>query len=274
MYYYPTTSIPLRSHTPRGEIKCLKLSQFNSITMSQPDLNRLRRQLAGLQRSENAGRARERAFFNRRASGAPAPQRKFRRAKKGEGVVGGVLVSGPQGPERKKWDVNVASTNVFGTTPYITSLLNNIAPGTGSTNRIGDRVKVKGVDLEFNIAVVNTNAPVYADFFLVWDKAPDATITTPAVIFASSATNLTFGNIDNLERFQVLKRQSVNLDAAMAQSAIIKWHLAADFTSRFPAATGWPSTNDLLVVVLCPGVSGNTGSINMAFVARTSFTDE
>jgi len=197
-----------------------------------------------------------------------------RRANKQEGVVNGVVVSGSQGPERKKWDVNQGFASVGTSAPYINSLCNNIAQGTGQANRIGDRIQVKSVDIEFNLTAFSATAPTFLDVALVWDKQPDGTIAGVTDIFVTGTTNLTFGSIANLERFQVLKRQSFSFDQAGALSSPLKWHQSCDMAVRFAQAAGWPQTNDLLIVALCPGVTGGTSGANIAYVARVSFTDE
>lgn len=197
-----------------------------------------------------------------------------RRANKQEGVVGGVVVSGSQGPERKKWDVNQGFASVGTSAPYINSLCNNIAQGTNVGNRIGDRIQVKAVDIEFNLTCFSGTAPTFLDVCLVWDKQPDGTIAAVTDIFVSPTTNLTFGTIANLERFQVLKREQISFDSADKLATTLKWHQSCDMAVRFASAAGWPQTNDLLIVALCPGVTGGTSGANIAYVARVSFTDE
>jgi len=197
-----------------------------------------------------------------------------RRANKLEGTFNGVVVSGSQGPEIKKWDVNQGFASVGTSAPYINSLCNNIAQGTNVGNRVGDRIHVKGVDVVFDITAFSAAAPSFVDLFLVWDKQPDGTIAAASDIFTSTTTNLTFGTIANLERFEVKRRERINMDSGVGLSAAPKWHLSAEMAVRYASAAGWPQTNDLLIVALCPGTTGGTSGINLSYSARVHFTDE
>lgn len=202
----------------------------------------------------------------------PAKQAFRKRPGSTEGVVGGVLVAGPQGPERKKWDVSVGSTLVANASPYILSLTNGIAQGTNVGNRVGDRIKCKALDLEMNVTAQGTTTG-FVDVMLVWDKQPNNTIASVSDVLTFTNTNLTFGNISNLERFQVLRREQINFDQASKLSECVKWHMPLDMATRFPSAAGWPITNDLLVVAVSGGAAGTNGA-NIAYIARLTFTDE
>lgn len=191
------------------------------------------------------------------------------------GVIRGKVVDGPQGPERKKLDISVGSTGVGTTVPYLTSLLNNLGQGTDANNRVGDRILVKGMDFQFNFAAVQSTAVSYLDMFLVWDKQPDGTICSVTDIFNTNTTNLTYQNIQNLERFVVLRRTRIHLDSGCGLSDIATWHIDLDASTRFPGSTpGYPKTNDYLVVGLSPGVLGGNGGVNLSFTCRVTYTDE
>lgn len=205
------------------------------------------------------------------------PKKKaFVRANKTSGVLSGVIVDGPQGPERKKWDVNVGFTAVGTAAPYITSILNNIQQGTDANNRIGDRIHVKAVDFQFNNVASSSAAPTFMDIFLVWDKQPDRTIASVTDIFNTGTTNLTYQNIINLERFQIMKRERINMDSGAGLSTTTTWHQSCEMATRYGGTSSpfWPTTNDLLVVALCPGVAGGTSGAQISFTARVTFTDE
>ena len=120
------------------------------------------------------------SMMERRASGSSKSVRALKKAGKLEGMIKGVATSGPSGPERKKWDVQVGSTNVSSTTPYITSLFNSLAQGTGYFNRVGDKIRAKACDFILNISAQNTTSISYTDVLIVWDKQPNITIAAAA----------------------------------------------------------------------------------------------
>lgn len=194
-----------------------------------------------------------------------------------------MAVDGPQGPERKKFDNPVPATAVNSTTPYIGSMTAAIAEGTGISNRIGGRIHLKAFDMEMNLTMVNGSStsvvggnPVFADVCLVWDKQPDGALPAVSSIFVSTNTNLTFSNLNNLERFVILKRENVELDLSSAQGTIIKWHQPLELATRYGDATNNPVTNDLYVVVISPSPVAATGvnSLSIAYLGRITFTDE
>lgn len=212
----------------------------------------------------------------------PPLSRKMRKSGKVDAVVGGVVVAGPQGPERKKYDNQVAQTAVTNAAPYIASLTSGIAEGLQANQRIGGRAHLKNIDVEINWAGENgtatpslSTAPVFMDVMLVWDKQPDGAVPTVGTIFTSSSTNLVFGLLANIERFQVLKRERINMDVAGGYSGIIHWHQQLDCATRYADTTGSPTTNDFYIVAVT-GAPGGAGLFNpqIGYIARVTFTDE
>ena len=197
-------------------------------------------------------------------------------------MVGGVVVAGPQGPERKKYDNQVGQTAVTNGTPYIASLTSAIAEGSAANQRIGGRAHLKSIDVELNwtgnvagATLTLAYLPAYMDVMLVWDKQPDGAVPSVGTIFTASNTNLVFGLLTNIERFQVLKRERLNMDVAGGYSGIIHWHQQLDCATRFADVTGSPATNDFYIVAVTgsPGTGVNfTPAIG--YIARVTFTDE
>lgn len=189
-----------------------------------------------------------------------------------EGVIRGVPTAGPEGPERKKQDMLVAFTNVSATTAYVTSLYNNIAQGTQSNQRVGDRVTIKAVDFEANCKMNQTTGTAFMDVFLVWDKEPAGTITTAGTIFSTNATNLTYTNVATTDRFVILRREQLCFDTSNLSKSI-KWHVPCDVGIKWSDAAGYPQSNDFLICALCPGTSGAAGSCDLSYIARSSYID-
>ena len=228
---------------------------------------------------------REAAILMKRAAGAGSTKmaKRLKSSGKMSGVVKGVATDGPQGPERKKYDNLVATTAVNTGTPFIASLTSAIAQGTAYNQRVGDRIKLKSVDLEMNVStVVGASVTtlqanqVFMDVAIVWDKQPDAAVPGVTSIFTSSATNLTFSTVANLERFHILRRWNVCLDLAQGLSQIIKDHIPLDLGARFPDATGSPTSNDIYVVAITPNATASATNVapSISYVARVSYTDQ
>lgn len=221
-----------------------------------------------------------RRFSSKRSSTSKAVRQAKRVSVPTSGAknVRGVIVGGPQGPERKKFEVNQAFTTVSSTVPYVQSLTSGIAQGTAVNQRIGDRIHVKGVDLQFNVQVDGADPTptggVWIDLFLILDTQPEESTAAANTIFQNSSTNLTYIQLDSLERFQVLRRQRIRLDGASQWSDQFTWHLSAELACRFGSSTSAPMSNDILVCALCPNTASVTSDPQFAYVSRLTFTDE
>jgi len=222
-----------------------------------------------------------------KVAGRSAIGRSFRKAKsygKVEGVIRGKATSGTSAPEIKNIDLPVAYTVVSTGAPYIASLTAAIAEGTTGLTRVGQKILLKSIELEFNFqgttnSVVNPPAftvigqGVFMDVFVVWDKQPNGGVPAVGAILVSSTTNLTFGNVNNLERFVTLRRKRVWMDESNPNE-IWNLHVPLALATRFPDATGSPDTNDIYVVaVSSAGLGAGVNQPVIAYIARTKFTD-
>lgn len=211
-------------------------------------------------------------------------KRMAKMSNKQEGVISGVVVSGSQGPERKKYDNLVATPQAVNTgAPYIASLTSGIAEATTIAGRIGGRIHIKAIDAEINVGCTvgsTVTAPqgnqVYIDVMCVWDKQPDGSVPSAGAVFVSTTTNLTLGNVNNLERFQVLRRERISMDVASGLSQIIKWNVPCEAAVRFGDSTGSPQTNDFYIMALSPNAAASTSTIApvISYLARVHYTDE
>lgn len=232
-----------------------------------------KRKATGLVLFPNAKKSRQMSLI-------PARPR-IRTAKSGgfEGLRNGVAVSGSDRPELKNYDVNVSATSVVSGTPYVGSLLSGIAEGTSDSQRIGQKIVVKSVDIELNVTLSLNGATVgspsaFMDYFVIWDKQPNAAQATAANIFATTTTNLTFMNTQNTERFVVLRRHRVCLDEAQGMGEIFHVHVPLDLATKFPDSNTFPTTNDLLICALSPNtVAAGSYTPNIAYVARMKYSD-
>jgi len=194
-----------------------------------------------------------------------------------EGVLNGRATSGTSSPEIKNADVAIAMTPVSAT-PTIESLTDAIAEGTTGVTRVGQKILLKSLDCIFDVRATTSNTQAsFADIILVWDKQPNAAIPTVGSIFVSPTTNLTYTNLNALERFVVLRREHVAFGdpflGAGEVSKCLKWHVPLDLATRFPDATGSPLTNDLYIVALSPGVAASLNTISFTGICRLKYTD-
>jgi len=206
---------------------------------------------------------------------------RVRTAKPGqvEGVIRGKATSGSTAPEIKNFDLQVNATSVVTGTPYIQSLTSGIAEGAAIAQRIGAKILVKSIDLEMNITTspggsIALSTGCFLDVFVVWDKQPDGATPTAGSVLVAATTNMTFGNVNNLERFVVLRRKSFVFDETQGMNAIYRDHIPFQLATRFGDATAAPQTNDIYVMAVSPNAvgAGNT-TANIAYVSRCKFTD-
>lgn len=106
------------------------------------------------------------------------------------------------------------------------TLLNGCAPGTGPSQRIGRRIKMKSCIIRMTAAADAAGAVVFqgrVKFWLIVDTQSNALAATFADVFSGTALQLAnaVANLDNRDRFKVLWKRSVPLgqggDSTQAQ---------------------------------------------------------
>lgn len=213
----------------------------------------------------------------------PVSRPKRPQSGKFEGLRAGVATSGSSAPELKIWDLNVGQTDVLTGTPYVASLTSGIAEGTTGATRVGQKILLKSVDVKFDVRASvgstvtysSTTPDAFVDVMAVWDKSPDGTIATAANIFQVPGTNVSMLNTINLERFVVLRRESIGLSVSNSARPV-SWHIPLSLATRFTDATNVAQTNDVYICALSPNVvAGATAGLNpqISYYARTKFTD-
>ena len=117
----------------------------------------------------------------------------------------------PYAPELKYSDIELTTTNTDAWQNISTLALASITQGPGSSQRIGRKIRLKGIVLrgrsELGQAANNSFAPYTIDF--VMDKQPNGTTPVVAVVYKGGA-GINLPNPDNDERFKWLKRYSRN----------------------------------------------------------------
>lgn len=208
-----------------------------------------------------------------------APKRMPRMVGKGY-FKNGRLTVGNSGPETKMRDLNVGETNVGFAAPYVSSVLKSIAQGDGISNRDGQTITVKSLDVKLNVeGVMGATAPLYSKgcflaFFILLDTQPNGTEATTSDVFTLNNTDLTFGYTPNLARFQVLRQDTFALDP-YNRVAFKQYHVPLEVATRFSDGTGVPQTNDILIAALSTGPATNTLYFDsrISVVARPKWQD-
>lgn len=117
----------------------------------------------------------------------------------------------PYAPELKYSDIQLTTTATDAWQNISTLALSSITQGPGSSQRIGRKIRLKGIILrgrsELGVASNNAATPYTIDFLM--DKQPNGTTPVIALMYKAGA-GISLPNPDNDERFKWLKRYSKN----------------------------------------------------------------
>jgi len=185
--------------------------------------------------------------------------------------------AGSSRSEIKNYDNNITATSVGTGSPYVASLCSGIAEGTSDSQRIGQKIMLRSIELEMNVTIANfggANLPTFLDVFIVWDRQPNQALAAATSIFASATTNLTFLNTSNTERFKVVRRVRLELDTSSRIGNSFSLHVPLALATKFPDSNTFPSTNDILLCALSPNTVGSSGNNpSISYIARVKYTD-
>lgn len=193
--------------------------------------------------------------------------------------VRGRITLGSNAPEAKFSDELNSDNIVTGATQYTYGLMDAIAQGTTSSQRVGNKISVKSLDFKMNLQVSGTAPTPQVFWAVVLDKQPNAAIASFATIFTAQAApndNLVQRNYNNLDRFQVLAQGQVKPHEWLVTvqnggtSTVACCHqnhfLPLNIDTRFADSTGQPQTNNL---ILC--ITGN-GTTTANPISHSTYT--
>lgn len=175
-------------------------------------------------------------------------------------------------PELKYFDINLSTST--GTSWQILSTLAicSIVQGPGSSQRIGRKIRVKGVVFRaistLGVATNNANNPFTIDF--IWDKQANGATPTIGLIYQNGAAQ-NLPNPDNDERFVWQKR--VSRDDSNSNFQIVNTSFKCNKLITFDGSTGNVSdltSTNLLVTYVCPFDADPT----LTAVMRILYVDE
>lgn len=219
------------------------------------------------------------ALRRRETARANAAKRSFRKsAPSFSGAieyVRGRVSSGPSGPEIKIKDSNVNATVVNSSAALVGSLLGTLAEGTGVTERVGSKIRLKGCYVKVNM-YVNTSVAGsgYGKWSLVLDKQPNGALATPSTVYTQTTSNLNQIQYAQMERFQVLatgmSSQCMYPGAFMGDT--MEKYVKLDIATRFTDAVSEPTTNNIFLICTSNCTVGNPMLIDYSI--RVRFVDE
>lgn len=183
--------------------------------------------------------------------------------------------------ELKNFDTTLSFT--FDTTGEVpaTGQLNLIPQGTSATTRIGRQCVVRSIAGQFLIrftpgVATSSSSTVY--LFLVQDTQANGAAAAVTDVMTSNNFAIAIRNLDNAQRFKMLKRWMIPLNALIATSNIniaqnfyLKCNIPLEFSSTAGAITELRSNN----LFLMAGTDGQTddlpvldGTIRLRFSDR------
>lgn len=175
-------------------------------------------------------------------------------------------------PELKYLDINISTSTGTSWQILSTLALASIVQGTGSQQRIGRKIRVKGVVFRaistLGVASNNAQNPFTIDF--IWDKQCNGATPTIGTIYQNGAAQ-NLPNPDNDERFVWQKR--VSRDDPNSNFQIVNTSFKCNKLITYDGSTGNMSdltSTNLLVTYVCPFDADPT----LTAVMRILFIDE
>lgn len=193
-------------------------------------------------------------------------------------------------PELKYVDVIATDATIpNGTANVDIVLLNGIAQGTDNTQRIGNKILVKSIDLNLQIFGGDSPTGNPSDCMVKWwiivDSGTDGSLPAPNNIWElGGGTYMTAHlNLDNSERFKTLATGVVNLagpsgipsNPGFPSQQYVTRHISLNDAIRY-GSTGATIANinsgSYLLCYTCNYVGGGTGP-SIQYNVRTKFSD-
>lgn len=152
------------------------------------------------------------------------------------------------GKELKFFDTTLGFT--FDATAEVpaTGQLCLITPGTGDSQYVGNKCVVKSIQIKgacrYEPGASTAGADI-VEFAVVWDKQCNAAAAGIVDVLTGSSMNTSMVNLDNAERFVILKRFTIDLNsfagvsgAYSTRSVPVDWYHKCNIPLYFRASTG------------------------------------
>lgn len=138
----------------------------------------------------------------------------------------------------------IAIANVTGQEPAaFTSLteINLIRQGAAFYQRIGSKIVMKSISVDFNINASATTPQVSVRSLIIYDRQPNGAFPATTDIFLDNAGGQTFGsglNIANKSRFLILRDQYKEMDTAQGLVYHVKMFCKARLETEYKGDAG------------------------------------
>jgi len=149
--------------------------------------------------------------------------------------------------EKKFYDSSWGPTTLAGTSTIVSTFL-AIAQGTTEVTRVGGKINVCNINFRGEILGLNSTdgAPEVVRCIWLWDKQANGAAPTATDILAADHINA-FLNMDNTERFQIVKDKMYTIDTncydtvgdvIFSNSKIVKLNYKCSVPIHYSSTTG------------------------------------
>lgn len=183
-------------------------------------------------------------------------------------------------------ELKTIDTGIVGVTPITTAgsvaLINGVATGTDYTNRIGRKIMIKSIYVRFATLPNTVTAPLgdIQRIMLIYDKQTNG--AAPAVTdILNTASYLDVNNLNNRDRFVVLKDKTINCwPAAYAAGAVTAGNpntMSFKFYKKCNLEQIFSGTGSTVGSIASGGIFllfiSAAATYNLAYSARVRFSD-
>lgn len=182
-------------------------------------------------------------------------------------------------PELKSYDIGVNLHPIANTISLLYGPWQTLPLGVQSDQRVGRKVRVKGVTLSGVVRSVNvTTISTAADTVWLWvvmDRQPNNNIPAVADVWSNSAAHTALRNLDQGPRFKIIKCIEIKTDFGQTGTFIntpFEAYIPLDTTVTWQgAANSSPYKNNLLF--FAGNANQAASDLVISMVSRVRFTD-
>lgn len=152
--------------------------------------------------------------------------------------------------------------------------LNEIGQGTALGQYIGNQVSIKSLSIRYSI-ILNQDTPAATSgrVIFLWDKQPEG--VEPAVLdVLTSANYLSYLNMNNRDRFVVLRNDEFSLSPEGDQTILVERHVKINMRATYPnpvtnpTTPQYPRTGALLLLYIADQAAASEPAIRGLFRVR------
>lgn len=185
-----------------------------------------------------------------------------------------------------KYSDKTASVTAYnpGTNDQLIALTDSIAQGSDDTNRIGNSILAKDIQLRFAfsfpaiIGSPNVMGLHCRMMLICWKDNASQNIASISKIFETPSNLYSPVNKDNSESFVVLKDKFFTVESqagiqATAGFKAMKFYKKLDWHMRFNGTSSGAGTTNHVFLILRSSATGSTHALGCTYYSRLNFTD-